>query len=77
MLKVEKLCFTRKGKTDTFRLENIQFHLEKGYIMALLGLNGSGKSTLMNLLQGIYLPDSGSVTLDGLNVSKVPERSIG
>lgn len=54
---------------EAFKLQDINFTLEKGYIMGLLGLNGAGKSTLMNLLMGIFTPDGGSVTFHGEEVS--------
>ena len=41
--------------------ENVDLLLNKGEIHALLGENGAGKSTLMNMLSGIYSPDSGSI----------------
>ncbi len=44
---------------------NVNFSVEKGEIHALLGENGAGKSTLMNMLSGIYLPDSGSIFYRG------------
>ena len=37
----------------------------RGEVLALLGENGSGKSTLVNMLAGLYIPDSGSITIDG------------
>ncbi len=45
--------------------DHINFSVEKGEIHALLGENGSGKSTLMNMLSGIYMPDSGSIIIGG------------
>lgn len=48
--------------------KNINLNLKKGEILALLGENGSGKTTLMNMLSGIYTPDSGSVFVDGKKV---------
>ena len=48
--------------------KNINLNLRKGEILALLGENGSGKTTLMNMLSGIYTPDSGSVFIDGKEV---------
>lgn len=69
MLEVKELHYERKGKEKTFRLQDIHFRLEQGYIMGLLGLNGAGKSTLLNLVMGLLTPDSGSVTFDGKEVS--------
>ncbi len=44
---------------------HVNLEVERGEIHALLGENGSGKSTLMNMLSGIYSPDSGSIEIDG------------
>ncbi len=48
--------------------KEINLHLERGEIVALLGENGAGKSTLMNILSGIILPDSGQILLNGKEV---------
>ena len=45
--------------------DDASLSVEKGEILALLGENGSGKSTLLNMLAGIYIPDSGSIHIDG------------
>ena len=56
---------------------NINLNLYKGEVHALLGENGSGKSTLMNMLSGIYTPDSGSIFIDGKQVRFTsPKESI-
>lgn len=57
--------------------KNINLTLKKGEILALLGENGSGKTTLMNMLSGIYTPDSGSIFINGekANISS-PEDSV-
>ena len=56
--------------------KNINLSLAKGEILALLGENGSGKTTLMNMLSGIYMPDSGSILIDGKKVEiNSPEDS--
>jgi len=47
----------------------VNLDLKSGEILALLGENGSGKTTLMNMLSGIYKPDSGSIFVDGNEVS--------
>jgi general nucleoside transport system ATP-binding protein len=56
---------------------NISLTVNKGEIHALLGENGSGKSTLMNMLSGIYTPDSGSIYVGGKKVRfNTPKDSI-
>ena len=56
---------------------NVNFSVNKGEIHALLGENGAGKSTLMNMLSGIYLPDSGSIFIEGKEVQfSAPKDSI-
>ncbi|MHB8128260.1 MAG: ABC transporter ATP-binding protein [Mobilitalea sp.] len=55
----------------------INLSVKQGEILALLGENGSGKTTLMNMLSGIYKPDSGSILINGQNVTiNSPEDSI-
>lgn len=47
----------------------VRLDLRQGEILALLGENGSGKTTLMNMLSGIYQPDSGEISINGTKVS--------
>ena len=46
----------------------VRLDLRQGEILALLGENGSGKTTLMNMLSGIYQPDSGDIFINGEKV---------
>jgi ribose transport system ATP-binding protein len=50
-------------------LEAVDFHVNAGEVVALLGENGAGKSTLMKILGGVYQPDTGWVEVDGLPVA--------
>lgn len=68
-----------RGITKTFGSvvanKDVNLTLRKGEILALLGENGSGKTTLMNMLSGIYQPDSGEILVDGTPVSiRSPRR---
>ncbi len=58
-----------RGITKTFGSvvanRGVDLNVRRGEILALLGENGSGKTTLMNMLSGIYKPDSGSILVDG------------
>ena len=48
--------------------DKVNLDIYRGEILALLGENGSGKTTLMNMLAGIYFPDSGKISIDGKDV---------
>lgn len=68
MLQAENLSYrvrTRMGKRTGFEITNVNFRLEEGYLMVLLGKNGSGKTTLLRLLFGLYQPDTGTVMWNG------------
>ena len=62
-----------KGITKSFGSvvanNQVELNVRQGEILALLGENGSGKTTLMNMLSGIYKPDSGQIYVDGKEVS--------
>ncbi|WP_448574528.1 ATP-binding cassette domain-containing protein, partial [Thermomicrobium sp.] len=47
-------------------LHNVDFHVDYGEIVALLGLNGAGKSTLIKIISGEYNKDSGTIRFDGI-----------
>ncbi len=69
------------GITKTFGKvvanHNVNLTVNKGEIHALLGENGAGKSTLMNMLSGIYVPDQGSIFIEGQEVVfNAPSDSI-
>lgn len=58
-------------------LDNVDFSIHGGQIVALLGENGAGKSTLMNILGGVILRDGGTIELDGVPVEfQTPKESL-
>ena len=67
-----------KNVTKTFGKvvanKNVNLNVRKGEILSLLGENGSGKTTLMNMISGIYFPDSGEILVDGSMWRSVPQK---
>lgn len=57
-------------------LNNVNFNVEKGEFISIIGPSGSGKSTLMNILGLLDVPDSGEYKLDGVDVSKASENEL-
>lgn len=57
-------------------MNSISFELEKGEILGLIGPNGSGKSTTFNLIAGLLPPTSGTVMLDGRQISGLAPNAI-
>ena len=69
ILKLEKLSL-KFGKKVI--LDNLNFELNKGQILGLLGPNGVGKSTIFNLIMGLIKPDFGSIIINSEKVNKFP-----
>ena len=65
-----------KGDAEVIALNNVNFQVEKGEFVAIVGSSGSGKSTLMHLLGGVDRPDSGSVFVDGNNIYDLNESEL-
>ena len=65
-----------KGYKEQHVLKNISFEVEKGDFFGILGRNGSGKSTLLKIISEIYVPEKGTVTIDGKLVSFI-ELGVG
>ena len=65
-----------KGYKEQHVLKDISFEVEKGDFFGILGRNGSGKSTLLKIISQIYVPEHGSVTVNGKLVSFI-ELGVG
>lgn len=61
---------------EDYVLSNVSFKVNEGESAAFVGHTGSGKSTIMNLLLGYYKPQSGSITIDGVDLNKVDLREL-
>lgn len=66
-----------EGPNDVEVISGINLDLEKGERIAIVGASGSGKSTLLHLLGGLDLPSSGSVWIDGQEISGVSDKKRG
>ena len=77
ILKVENLCKTYgKGITQVKALDNINFSVNKGEFVAIVGASGSGKSTLLHLIGGVDRPTSGKVYIDGKDIYKYTDDEL-
>jgi simple sugar transport system ATP-binding protein len=66
LLKMEEITKTFPGVVAN---DKVSFDLSAGEIHALVGENGAGKTTLMNILYGLYKPDSGSIFIKGRQIN--------
>lgn len=57
-------------------LDNVSFEVEKGEIAAILGPSGSGKSTLLNTIGGIDRLESGTIEVNGLDITKLKDQAL-
>ena len=77
ILRVEDLKKTYgKGETLVKALDGINFKVEKGEFVAIVGASGSGKSTLLHLLGGVDRPTSGKIIIDGEDVYSLNETNL-
>ena len=75
MLEVENLSFSYvPGKKV---LQDINFRIEKGEMVSIVGKNGAGKSTLSNLICGFISPDAGKILLEGSDISGLSIKERG
>ena len=70
---LRKVYTTRFGGASVEALKNINFSVENGEYVAIMGESGSGKTTLLNILAGLDKPTSGQVLLDGKDLASIRE----
>lgn len=64
----------RCGEQSIAVLDRMDFTVEEGQTVAVVGPSGSGKSTLLHIMSGLDVPDSGSVCVDGDDLKQMPEK---
>lgn len=72
---VKKVYATRFGTNKVEALKNVNFSVDAGEFVAVMGESGSGKTTLLNILAALDKPTAGSVVLDGQELSRVKESA--
>ncbi|ARP78659.1 ABC transporter ATP-binding protein [Bordetella genomosp. 6] len=66
MLKVSNL---QKRFGGLVALRGVDLHVPRAAILGIIGMNGSGKTTMLNCINGLYVPDAGSIVLDGAEIA--------
>ncbi|QJB31977.1 ABC transporter ATP-binding protein [Chitinophaga oryzae] len=65
-----------KETIPVYAVNNVHMHIERGEFTALVGPSGSGKTTLLNLIGGLDKPDSGSVFINSLDITKLSSNKL-
>ena len=76
MLIIENVrkVFNEGTVNEKVALNGLNLHLNEGDFVTVIGGNGAGKSTMLNMIAGVYPVDCGSIVIDGVNVTKLPEH---
>ena len=73
---LKKIYTTRFGGTQVQALSDVNFSVEEGEFVAIMGESGSGKTTLLNILATLDKPTAGEVLLSGVDMSSIPEKQL-
>ncbi len=76
MLEIQNLWKTFNPGTvnEKAALQGVNLTLNDGDFVTVIGSNGAGKSTLLNAVAGVFLADQGSIRLDGMDMTSLPEH---
>jgi ABC-type bacteriocin/lantibiotic exporter with double-glycine peptidase domain len=78
-LSFNKVTFSypsKESQQPKSAISNLSFNIEKGEMVGLIGHNGGGKTTLINMMSGIYFPDSGDISYDGISIREIKRQSL-
>lgn len=73
---LKKVYSTRLGGNKVEALKNVNFSVEEGEYVAIMGESGSGRTTLLNILAALDKPTAGSVKLDGMELFDIRESDV-
>jgi len=72
-IRMEQVCYSIGGRTI---LEDFDLLLEPGVNRTILGVSGVGKTTILKLILGLLRPDSGRITIDGVDIGRISEQQL-
>ena len=72
-LKAVRKTFNAKTVNEKIALDGVDLHLDDGDFVTVIGGNGAGKSTMLNAIAGVWPIDSGSIVIDGTDVTRTSE----
>lgn len=73
---LKKIYTSRFGGNSVQALKNVNFSVEKGEYVAIMGESGSGKTTLLNIIASLDKPSSGQIILNGKNVGEIKDKDL-
>ncbi len=73
MIKINDLCWSYNDNSPLI-LDKLSLCIERGESIAFIGESGSGKTTLVDIILGLFKPQIGEVTLDGVDIYSIPQR---
>ncbi len=76
MINIDRVSKVFDGKRRATALENINLHIAKGELVAVIGPSGSGKSTLLNLIGGLDRPTSGEIRIEGRPIGLLSDDEL-
>jgi putative ABC transport system ATP-binding protein len=76
LIRVSRVSKYYEGKRGVTALQEIDLEIARGEMVAIVGASGSGKSTLLNLMGALDRPTSGSIEIDGVVLSGIPDHEL-
>lgn len=76
LIRISNVSKHYEGKTGVTALHSVDLDIERGEFVAIVGASGSGKSTLLNLMGALDRPSSGSIEIDGMDLSSLSDDNL-
>lgn len=73
---LKKVYTSKLGTTSVTALKNVNFNVEEGEFIAIMGESGSGKTTLLNILASLDKPTAGKIILNGIETTSIKEKDL-